>query len=454
MNSMPPTATAGRRGAPVSSQVLAILCLMYLVMYIDRVNIATAAPRMSADLALSNAQLGLAVSAFAYPYALFQLIGGWLSDRLGARRALMASGLLVCIATICTGFVGGLGSLIAARLALGFGEGSAFPTATRALSVWMPRERWGFAQGITHSASRLGNALTPPLIAGLMAYTSWRSSFVVLGVLGFVWVALWWWVFRDDPRRHARITADELARLPPSRAAQEITPSVPWLKLARRMLPVTAVDFCYGWTLWVFLTWIPSFFFQNFHLDLKHSALFSSGVLMGGMIGDTVGGVFSDWLYRRTGSLQVARRNVIVIGMLGAFCFLIPVVLKHDLTTVALCLSAACFFSELVVAPIWSVPMDIAPQYAGSASGMMNFGFGVAGIISPVVFGGLIDLTGSWTLPFYGSIALLLLGAGLAFFMRPDQPFAGVPPVARVSNSNMDSTSQQGTIGSSSDAIE
>jgi MFS family permease len=418
----------GRRGVvriSPSSQVLIILCLMYLVMYIDRVNIATVAPRMTADLGFSNTEFGLAISAFSYPYALFQLIGGWVSDRFGPRRALMLSGLVVCVATICTGLVGGLGSLIAARVVLGFGEGSAFPTATRALSVWMPRAHWGFAQGITHSASRLGNALTPPLIVGLMAYTSWRGSFVALGLLGLVWVALWWWVFRDDPRKHKSITAGELARLPPtpSSDAGGNAPSVPWFKLARRMLPVTAVDFCYGWTLWVFLTWLPSFFFKNFHLDLKHSALFSSGVLLGGMIGDTVGGAISDWLYRRTGSLQVARRNLIVAGMLGALCFLIPVVLTHDLTTVALCLSAACFFSELVVAPIWSVPMDIAPHYAGSASGMMNFGFGIAGILSPVVFGSLLDLTGSWTIPFYGSIGLLLLGAGLSFFMRPDRPF-------------------------------
>jgi MFS family permease len=407
----------------LSSQVLTVLCLMYLVMYIDRVNIATVAPRMSADLGLSNTQFGLAVSAFSYPYALFQLIGGWVSDRFGPRRTLMLSGLVVCIATICTGLIGGLASLIAVRLVLGFGEGSAFPTATRALSVWMPRALWGFAQGITHSASRLGNALTPLLVAGLMAYTSWRGSFVALGLLGLGWVALWWWVYRDDPRRHRRITAQELARLPPAPDASGNASSVPWLKLARRMLPVTAVDFCYGWTLWVFLTWLPSFFFKSFHLDLKHSALFSSGVLLGGVIGDNVGGIISDWLYRRTGSLQVARSNLIVVGMLGALCFLIPVVLTHDLTTVALCLSAACFFSELVVAPIWSVPMDIAPQYAGSASGMMNFGFGIAGIISPVVFGGLLDLTGSWAIPFYGSIGLLLLGAGLSFLMRPDRPF-------------------------------
>jgi MFS family permease len=380
---------------------------------------------MTADLGLNNTEFGLAISAFAYPYALFQLIGGWVSDRFGPRRALFLAGLVVCAATVCTGLVGGLGSLIAARLVLGFGEGAAFPTATRALSVWVPRADWGFAQGITHAASRLGNAITPPLIAGLMVYTSWRGSFMTLGIAGLVWVALWWWVYRDDPRSHKHITADELARLPPRppNDAAGNAPRVPWLALARRMLPVTAVDFCYGWTLWVFLTWLPSFFFKSFHLDLKHSALFSSGVLLAGVVGDSVGGVISDWVYRRTGSLQAARRNLIVVGMLGAFCFLIPVVLTHDLTTVALCLSGACFFSELVVAPIWSVPMDIAPDYAGSAAGMMNFGFGIAGIISPVVFGGLLDWTGSWAIPFYGSIGLLLVGAGLSFFMRPDRPF-------------------------------
>jgi MFS family permease len=422
-----PSLSRARRGLAIrpSSQVLIVLCLMYLVMYIDRVNIATVAPRMTADLGLNNTQFGLAISAFSYPYALFQLVGGWVSDRFGPRRALMMSGLVVCLATICTGLVGGMGSLIAARLVLGFGEGAAFPTATRALSVWVPRARWGFAQGITHSASRLGNALTPPLMAGLMAYMSWRGSFAALGLLGLVWVALWWWIFRDDPRKHPWMTEEDLTELPPkfARDGNGDLPSVPWLKLARRMLPVTAVDFCYGWTLWVFLTWLPSFFFKSFHLDLKHSALFTSGVLLGGMIGDTVGGMISDWLYRRTGSLEVARSNLIAAGMLGALCFLLPVVLTHDLTTVALCLSAACFCSELVVAPIWSVPMDIAPHYAGSASGMMNFGFGFAGIISPVVFGGLLDLTGSWAVPFYGSIGLLLLGAGLSLFMRPDRPF-------------------------------
>jgi MFS family permease len=409
-----------------SSTVLGIICLMYFITYIDRVNISTAAPVMATELGLNNVQLGFAFSAFAYPYALFQIFGGWLGDRFGARRTLGVCGVIWSVATMATGLVTGLSSLFVARLMLGFGEGAAFPTATRAMANWLPADRRGFAQGITHSFARIGNAVTPPIIVGLMALLSWRGSFVIMGAVSAVWVAVWVWYFRDSPREHAGTSAAELANLPDGAAASSgQRRAVPWLRLVRRILPVTAVDFCYGWTLWVYLTWIPSFFVHEYHLDLKSSAFFTSGVLWAGVIGDTLGGIVSDRILRRTGSLLLARRDVIVVGFLGCFACTLPIFLVHDLAVAALALSAAFFFAELIVAPIWAVPMDIAPDYAGSASGFMNFGFGLAGIISPVVFGTIIDLTGSWSLPFFCSVALLLVGAGLAFFMRPEERFAG-----------------------------
>jgi len=108
---------------------------------------------------------------------------------------------------------------------------------------------------------------------------------------------------------------------------------------------------------------------------------------------------------------------------LADFVFLLPVMLVHDINVAALSLAAAFFSIELVVGPIWAVPMDIAPKFSGSAGGMMNFGFGTAGIVSPLLFGYLVDRTDSWTLPFTGSVCLLLLGAGLAFLIHPDRPF-------------------------------
>ena len=407
--------------------VLLIICLMYLVTYIDRVNIGTAAPAMQKDLGLSNTQLGFAFSAFAYPYAFLQIAGGWLGDRLGPRRTLLICGTIWSAATILMGFVEGAMSLVAVRFLLGVGEGCAFPTATRALANWMSAERRGFAQGITHASARLGNALTPPLVALLVVSISWRGSFIVVGLISFAWVALWWLYFRDDPREHRHVTAAELVSLPEIKSAANRAP-VPWGRLFKRMLPVTLTDFCYGWTLWLFLSWIPSFFLHEYHLDIKKSAIFASGVLFAGVVGDTVGGLISDRILKRSGDFAKARVSVIVAGFLGAFAFMLPVLLVKDLVTVTLCLSGAFFFAELIVAPIWAVPMDIAPQHAGTASGFMNFGFGLAGMISPIVFGATIDATGRWDLPFVASLGLLLLGAVLALRMRPGEPFLDAEP--------------------------
>ena len=395
---------------------------MYLILYVNRVNISTVAPLIKADLRLSNTQLGLAFSAFGIPYAVLQLFGGWFGDRLGPRFTLTMCCGIVAVFTILTSATGGLISLVLFRLALGLGEGAAFPTATRALASWTPQKKWGFAQGIVHSFSRLGNAITPPLMTLLVAFVSWRSSFVVLGIVSFLWVVLWLWFFRNDPREHPFITGADITELP-ARTRSEKAHEVPTLRLARRILPLTLIDFCYGWTLSVFLSWIPSFFFENYHLNLQKSAMFSAGVLFAGVVGDTLGGIFSDGLFRKTGNLVIARCRVIVIGFLGALVFMIPVILIHEVNVAAVCLSLAFFFAELVVGPVWAVPMDIAPQYAGSASGMMNFGFGVSAIVSPWLFGFLVDRTGSWVYPFGFSIALLLSGAVLALRLRPDLPF-------------------------------
>jgi MFS family permease len=408
-----------RSGHRATSVVLFLLCVMYLITYVDRVNISTAALAFKDELHISNVQYGWIFSAFAYTYAMFQIVGGWVGDRFGPRLTLGVCGLIWGMATLLTGLAGGFWSLVLARVLLGLGEGATFPTATRAMAGWT-RPGWrGFAQGITHSFARFGNAVTPPIIAALIVILSWRGAFFILGIVSLAWVALWVWYFRDDPRDHTGISRDELAVLPPYGSQRE-QEAVPWRRLVRRMMPTAIVYFCYAWTLWLYLSWLPQFFQQGHNLNLKNSALFSGAVFFAGVIGDTVGGVVSDWIYKRTGNLAHARRNVIIGSLLGSLAFLVPIFFVQDLVLLALCLSAALFCLELTIGPIWSVPMDIAPQHAGTASGIMNTGSAIAAIISPTVFGYVVDLTGSWELPFAGSIGLLLVGAILTFWMRPD----------------------------------
>jgi MFS family permease len=405
-----------------TTRVLGLLCVMYFITYIDRVNVSTAAIEFSKDFHLSNTQVGLVFSAFAYPYLIFQVIGGWVGDRFGPRRTLTICSLVWAGATVLSGLSTGLVSLVVARVLLGLGEGATFPTATRAMSNWTASNRRGFAQGITHAFSRVGNAITPPIVTWLMVAFSWRGSFIVLGVLSFIWAIVWGWYFRDNPRDHAKITSTELDILPAFVGVKE-TPAVPWMPLIKRMLPVTLVYFCYGWTLWLFLTWIPQYFLHNYHMNLKDSAVFASGVFFAGVLGDSLGGRITDWLLTRTGNRTKARSYMVVVCNLGALASLLPILFVHDSTIAAICLSLGFFFAELTIGPMWAIPMDIAPKYSGTASGFMNMGSALAAILSPVVGGWIIDVTGNWDWPFIGSMGLMLVGAGFAFTMKPEQKF-------------------------------
>ncbi len=424
-----PSTTRGR--------VFGLLCLVYFITYVDRVNLSTLAPLMAADLHLDNVELGFALSSFGYTYALFQILGGMTADRLGARKTLVICGVVGMLGTFLTGFVGGLFSLVLARLLLGVGEGATFPAATTAMTRWVPTAERGCAQGVVHSCSRLANTVTPPLVVLMAACFGWRGTFVALAAVSLCWIVIWGFYFRDDPKTHPGCTRDELAELPaPRTAASGTIEPTPWGALLRGMLPTTLVYFCYNWTLWLYVTWLPSYFVKAQGLNIKESAFFAFGVFGAGVIGDALGGIWADRIYRRTKDLARARRTVIVVSLLGSMVCLLPVLFIHDLTIVAVCLSGAFFFLELTVGPIWAIPMDVAPKHAGTASGIMNTGSAVAGIVSPLAFGVIAQLSGSYALPFVGSIVLLLVGAVLAcarpVLRSPDR--RDIPALRRAEN--------------------
>jgi len=402
--------------------ILAVICLMYFITYIDRVNISVAGPMIKQEFGLTATQLGIVFSAFAYPYAAMQIIGGWCADRFGPRIVLTVLSIIWAVATILCGFAWGVTSLLIFRFILGIGEGGAFPTATRAFTFWLPATERGFAQGITHSFARLGGAVTPPIVLGISMIYGWRESFIILGVISLAWTVLYVWYFRDTPIQKG-VSERELNEIAIDTRKMRFSPSVtkktPWVEMIRKMWLVTFVDFCYGWSLWVFLTWLPSYLKDARGFDLKQLALFTSLPLMAGVIGDTLGGVVSDQILKRTGNLKLARRLMLVIGMGGSLVFILPVVSVSDPIMAVALLSASFFFLELTNAVLWSLPIDIAGAYAGTAGGMMNTGFGVAGMISPIVFGYLVETTGNYQVPFFVSAALLGVGVLASLFIDP-----------------------------------
>ncbi len=405
--------------------VVVLLCIMYFISYFDRTNIATAGPSMQASVAkgglgLSPFEFGLATSVFAIGYAVFQVLGGRIGERLGPRRALLILGGLWGAATIASGLAGGLISLLVARGILGLSESATFPTATQAMSRWVPRDRNGLVQGIVHSASRLGTAAAPIVVAAIIAASGWRESFIYVGILSVIWAVVWFVLFRDQPKQMKGITPQELSEIPEI-AKPADTPPVPWRRLARSILPVTAVDFGYGWVAWVFFTWIPSYLASVYDLEVAKYGLYTSLVLVGGVIGDTLGGVLSDARLRRTGNARNARRMFLLVGFIGAAVFIAPVLFGAalPLPVAVVSLALAFFFLELTNAQLWAIPMDVAPTWSGAASGMMNSGFAVAGVLSALVGGALIQWTSGFGWIFGVSILVLAATTVLAGVMHP-----------------------------------
>jgi len=300
------------------------------------------------------------------------------------------------------------------------------------MSNWVPRERRGFAQGFTHSASRAAAALTPPLVVMMIPWVGWRGSFIALGGVSLLWTVVWFSYFRDDPHLHRGVSDAEFAALPvyadSARHSDGQRRAVPWLALLKRIMPVTLVFFAHAWALWMYLTWLPSFFVGQFHVNLTHSALFTSAVFLAAVVGNTAGGMLTDWLYLRTGNLNTSRRNVVVLGFGGSILFMIVMLMfPHHELIVTLCLASALFFLELSAGPVFAIPIDIAPAFAGVATGFISTAAGLAAVISPIVFGFIVDTTGSYTSPFPASIAILLMGIGMAFWMRADKPLQETP---------------------------
>jgi sugar phosphate permease len=409
--------------------ILLLISLMYLITYLDRVNISTAAPVISKEFGFDKITMGAIFSAFVWAYALFQVPGGWLGDRLGPRRILTAIVTYWSVMTAATAMAGSAVSFIVVRFLFGIGEAGAFPVATRAMQLWYPREERGFVQGITHSASRAGAAIAPPIVVAIMSTLGWQWVFYICGAVGFVWAAWWYFSYRDLPEDHRMVNQIELQRIRGldqagniNQPTTEAKASVPWATLLRspNMWAIMCAYFTYVYCLWIFLSWLPSYLVEFRHFTLIKVGIFASLPLWAGVIGDTVGGLATDWLLKKTGSAKLARRTVAIVGMLGCCVFIVPAALTEDAYTAVYCLTAALFFLECTIGPSWAVPMDVGGKYSGTVSGMMNMAGNIGGALSPLVFGFLVQY-GNWQAPFIVAASLLVLGAAVwAFWLDPD----------------------------------
>jgi sugar phosphate permease len=410
--------------------VLFLLCLMYLITYLDRVSMANTAPMIIKEYGFSKVQMGIIFSAFIWSYSLFQVPGGWLGDRFGPRKVLSTIMGYRTVIAIITTFSIGFKSFWGVRFALGVGEAGAFPTATRAMQMWYPRDERGFVQGVSHAASRFGAAIGPPVAVAIMIHYGWRSVFYVIGALSVLWSILYMVVYRNMPEDHSRVNRAELARIRGLDENGEIKkanvtkrPKVPWSVLLKHgnMWAVMCAYATYIYSLWFFLSWLPSYLLEYRHFTLIKTGIYASMPLAAGVVGDAFGGWLTDKLYIKTNNLKFSRRSVAITAMLGCGTSTLFAALSASPFTALICLTIAMFFLEMNIGPAWAVPMDIGGEFSGTVSGMMNMGGQFVGALSPTVFGYLVS-RGSWVAPFGVSAGLLFIGAAIwAFWIDPEQ---------------------------------
>jgi sugar phosphate permease len=410
-----------KRATHVRYVVLGLTVAAYMITYMDRAVIASAAPDIRKEFGFSLVTMSWIMASFRVTYSLFQIPGGWLGDRIGPRRALTLIVTWWSLFTSATAVAWNAVSMIAVRSLFGIGEAGAFPIATRSLSRWMlPGER-GFAQGITHAGSRLAAASTPIVVVALITAYGWRAAFITFGAVGLVWAAVWYWYYRDTPAEHPSVGLAERERIESAIGSKRpaTSRSVPWGTVFRSgtLWVLSAMYFCYGYCLAVYIDWFPTYLKEYRHFSLKDMGLYASLPLFAGTFGNLAGGMLSDYLVHRTGNLKMARRVVAVFGFVLAAAAIVPATLTSDPMTCVWFTCLGVFGLEFTVGVSWAVPLDIGGDFAGSVSAVMNSCGNIGGALSTAVLGYLQKAYG-WNVPFLVAATFCVIAAAL--FLKID----------------------------------
>jgi MFS transporter, ACS family, glucarate transporter len=402
--------------------VLVLSFLVALVMYLDRACMGAATPTIMKEFGVDKVTMGWSVSAFNWMYAVFQIPGGWLADRYGSRMVLAAAITWWSIFTAGTGLANSAGSMAIMRGLFGMGEAAAWPAASRGLVRWLPASLRAFGQGFQHSGARLGAALSPLTVVYLVEHWGWREVFYSFGGGGVLIAVVWYVYYRDFPRDHPGVNAAELELLGGAKALA-VKRTVPWGRILRSsdLWFLSIMYFCYGWVFWMYLQWLPTYLKEARHFSGFQMGLGASLPLAGATLTNVAGGWISDRLAHVLGDLRRGRLLVSITGFLIAGVAILPGALVESAAVSIVCLTIALAGLELTVAVSWAICLDIAGDFAGSVTGVMNTLGNIGGAVSAVAIP-YIEKSTSWTVAFAVSSIMCLLAAALATRIDPRRP--------------------------------
>ncbi len=403
--------------------------LLSMLVLVDRVAISVAKDPMTEALSLTDKQFGWVLSIFALGYALFQTPFGMLADRFGPRKILTLVVSLWSIFTAITGAVTSYITLFIVRFLFGVGEAGAYPGVAKAVYHWIPIRERGIVNGINFSGGRFGAAFSLPIIALIIDSFGWRISFFLLGFIGVVWAALWFFFFRDNPEDHPLISVSEKEEIRLSKSAeghQKKTKSkfaIRSIFTSPNMWKAMAQYFASNFTFFFCLTWLFPHIKEQFTLTNVEAGFYASLPLIAGAIGNIFSGWLVDFIYKR-GSLRWSRVIPAVIGFSLAAIGLLASLLATDVIVAVVFLSIAVFGADMTLSPSWTFCVDIGKLHSGAVSGTMNMAGNLGSFITALAFPYLKDWTGSVTPFFIVGAVLNVIAITIWFTVNPSKPIS------------------------------
>jgi ACS family glucarate transporter-like MFS transporter len=418
--------------------ILATFSLSVLL-YVDRACISTAKEPIIVALSQTDAQWlnkewaekrwGWIMAAFAFGYALFQTPSGAFADRLGARRTLTTVVTLWSVFTGLTAAAWSLTSMMVVRFLFGAGEAGAFPGMARVVYSWIPVGERGLVKGINFSGSRIGAAVTMPILPWMITTLGWKQSFLLLMLVGFAWSLVWWFWFRDEPAEHKGIQAGELSHILANRQ-QSGGGDQPASKLSLGALFGSAnlwfimgQYFCSNFTFFFCLTWLYPYVKRTYALTAVNAGFYAMAPLLAGAAGNVFSGWLVDRLYK-SGYPVMSRRLPAMIGFAFAAAGMEMSVGQDAALGAVIWLSLAVFGADMTLSPSWSLCIDIGGKHAGAVSGTMNMAGNLGAAFVGLIFPYLLIAYGPEGF-FYVGASLNLLALGLWLLARPDRKIGG-----------------------------
>jgi MFS transporter, ACS family, glucarate transporter len=404
----------------IRHKVLFFLFLLSIITFLDRVCMNVVSKYVKEDLNLDNQSFGYILGAFSLAYALFELPTGILGDRIGPRKVLARVVLWWSGFTALTGTAFGFVYLLIVRFLFGMGEAGAYPNASIAIARWFPAVEVGRAQSVIWAAGRIGGALTPLLVIPLVHLVGWRMAFFILGVVGSIWAAAWYFWFRDNPSEHKGITQKEIDEIESARKNAPISHKIHWKTIIKNpniwLLMIMCHLFFYA--SYFFTNWSSTYFQEGRMMTEDQTKNFISLSYFLGAIGCIVGGFASDFLSKKFG-LKLGRRIVGVAGLgLSSICFL-GAGMTTDNQLAGYLLALCVFLKDLTLPVAFAVCVDIGKRNAGTVTGAMNFAGQMGGFFITIIFGTIVQQTGNFNYPLFLIAGCLIVASALWLFIDP-----------------------------------